>query len=50
MAEMTTAATAPDFDAMHAITEILKRLHGCRVNVVERGPATARIKLRLGGE
>jgi len=35
MSEMAAAATAPDLDPMHAIAEILKRLDGCRVNVVE---------------
>jgi hypothetical protein len=33
--EMAAAATAADLDAMHAIAEILKRLDGRRVNIVE---------------
>ena len=42
--------TSADLDAVHAIAEILKRLNGCGVHIVERGPATPRLELRLGGE
>ena len=35
MPEMAAAATASDLDPVHAIAEILKRLDGRRVNVVE---------------
>jgi len=41
MPQMAAAATAPDFGPVHAMAEILKRLDGRRVNVIERGPATA---------
>src|SRR5215813_9417702 len=50
MPEMAATATAPDLDPVHAIAKILQRLDGCRIHVVERGPATARIKFRLRGE
>jgi hypothetical protein len=44
--QMPSAATAADFDAVHAMAEILKRFDSRRVHIVERGPATARIELR----
>ena len=50
MPQMATAATAADLDAVHAMAKILIRLDGCWVHVVERGPATARLKLRLRSE
>src|SRR5262245_26937817 len=50
MPQMAAAATAPDFNPVHAMAKILKRLYYCRVHVVERRPATARIELCLRSE
>jgi hypothetical protein len=50
MAQMAAAAAAPDLDPVHAIAEILQRLNRSRFHIGERGPAAARIELRLRGE